>query len=179
MFCRKPLFCVAVCLQVFAVSSLAQPANFPVPPANPNQLFYLQRTPNTNTIVYEVNLKNGKPDPEEPVRVFWLRYQEKGQKQDLSYIQRKFAYGIRYKKLTENQYELTFVSYKKYKMYLQAGADGRYRVYSTIGKKMSQLQKIYLKIKEGGSFWSPNIEYVEISGSDPGTGQLIKEQIKI
>ncbi len=158
---------------------IAQPANFPVPVSNDNQLFYLQRTPNTNTIMYEVNLKNGKPDPEEPVHVFWIRYQEQGQKQDLSYIQRKFAYGIRSKKLTENQYELTFVSYKKYKMYLQAGADGKYHVYSTIDKKMGLLLKIYLKIKAGGSFWSPNIEYVEISGSDPGTGQVIKEQIKI
>ena len=30
---------------------------FPVPAGNAKQLFYLQRTSNTNTIVYELNLK--------------------------------------------------------------------------------------------------------------------------
>src|SRR4051812_538498 len=82
-------------LIIFAVihAGYAQ-ENFPVPPASASQLFYLQRTPNTNTIVYELNLKNGVPDADNPVHAFWLRYQEKGQQEELSYIQRKFAYGI-------------------------------------------------------------------------------------
>jgi len=179
MLLRKFLFPLALCLQLFTIALIAQPANFPVPPANPNQLFYLQRTPNTNTIVYELNLKNGKLNTDEPVQVFWLRYQENGQKQDLTFIQRKFAYGLRSKMLSQNQFELTFVSYKKFKIYLQEGADGKFHAYALIGKKKSLLQKVYLKIKEGGSFWSPNIEYVEIIGLDFGTGQLVKEQIKI
>ena len=156
----------------------AQPAGFPTPSGNTNQLFYLQRTPNTNTVVYELNFVNGKLNEDDPIHVFWLRYQDKGQKEELSYIQRKFAYGIKYRKVNANQYELTFVSYKKYKMYLLLAADGKFRVYTNINKKMSVLNKIYLEI-HGGAFWTPDIKYVEISGKDPASNEAVKERIKI
>ncbi len=158
---------------------IAQPAGFPVPPGSSNQLFYLQRTPNTNTIMYDLNVVNGNVDPDDPVHVYWLRYQEKGQKQELSYIQRKFAYGIKSNKISEREFELNFVSYKKKKMYLRPGADGKFHVFTAINRKQSMLTKIYLQIKQGGSFWSPNIEYVEITGIDPDTKQLVQERIKI
>jgi len=156
----------------------AQPAGFPIPAVTPNQLFYLQRTPNTNTIVYELNMVNGKLDSENPIQIFWLRYQEKGQKEELTYIQRKFAYGIKYRKIKENQYELSFVSYKKYKMYLQLAGDGKFKVYTSINNKMAVLNKIFLEIN-GGAFWTPNIEFVEIIGKDPLSNELVKERIKI
>lgn len=164
--------------QPFINSLLAQPANFPVPAGNVNQLFYLQRTPNSNTIVCELNYKNGKVDPAEPVHVFWIRYSEKGQRQELNYVQRTFAYGVKHRKIAENQYELNFVSYKKIKMYLQLAADGRFHVYSLINKKMCILNKFYLQIN-GGTFWSPNVEYVELTGLDPANNQPVKEKIKI
>ena len=94
-----------VMFQLFTFVLLAQSANFPVPSGNSNQLFYLQRTPNTNTIVCELNLINGKLDTETPIHVFWLRYGDKGQREELAYIQRKFAYGISNRKIAENQYE--------------------------------------------------------------------------
>ncbi|WP_259071757.1 DUF4833 domain-containing protein [Mucilaginibacter sp. X4EP1] len=31
---------------------------FPVPRGNPKQLFFLQRSQNTNTVVYELNIKD-------------------------------------------------------------------------------------------------------------------------
>ena len=73
---------------------------YPVPPLNSQRLFYLQRTPNVNTIVYDLNLTNdGKLNTVEPVKAYWIRYAENGQKQDLNYIQRKFAYGLTAKEL--------------------------------------------------------------------------------
>ena len=54
---------------------------YPIPTGNPNQLFFLQRDPNTNTIVYELNVKsNGELDMDNPVHAYWIRYQYKGQK---------------------------------------------------------------------------------------------------
>ena len=158
-------------------SVLAQ-TGFPVPQGNQKQLFYLQRTQNTNTIVYELNYKDGVFDMENPVHEFWIRYQEKGQRQELSYIQRKFAYGIRSKKIADNKFELSFVSYKKYKMYLEPGPDNKYYVYTNINNRKVVLTSIFLKIN-GGSFWSPNIEYVEVSGFEPSSHSVIKEKLKI
>lgn len=167
-----------VTFQLIGASLQAQPSNFPVPSGNINQLFFLQRTPNVNTIVCELNYKNGKLDPLEPVHVFWIRYGEKGQRQELNYIQRTFAYGVKQRKMAENQYELNFVSYKKIRMYLILSADGRFHVYSMINKKLCILNSIYLEI-HGGTFWAPKVEFVELSGLDPALNQPVKEKLKI
>lgn len=173
----KKLF-LSILITGIILPAFSQETNFPVPSGNGKQLFYLQRTSNSNTIVYELNYKNGIFDLENPVHEFWIRYQENGQKQELSYIQRKFAYGIKAKKLTTNKYELSFVSYKKYKMHLELGPDNKYYVYTHFDQKKVILTSIFLKIN-GGSFWTPNIEYVEITGIEPTSRAVIKQRLKI
>jgi len=153
---------------------------FPVPAGNTNQLFYLQRTSNKNTIVYDLNIKNGALDINDPVHVYWIRYSDQGQRQELSYIQRTFAYGIKSTALANNSgYVLHFVSYKKYLLYLvKSAADNKYRVYTTVNSKTVVLNRIFIKIN-GGSFWSPKVEYVEIKGTDPANGKEITDRLKI
>ena len=174
----RRFFILTTAALLFSAVVTAQPAGFPNPPIPPNHLFYLQRTPNKNTIMCELNYNSGKLDDDDPVHVYWLRYTEQGQKQELNFIQRKFAYGMKSRKLAENRYEIYFVSYKKFKMLLAPGADKKYHVFANINNKESILTKIYLHIN-GGSFWSPNVEYVEVTGLDPVTGQVVKERKKI
>ncbi len=173
----KKLILFILILALSVGDAMAQTV-FPVPTGNQKQLFYLQRTSNSNTIVYELNYKDGVFDLENPVHEFWIRYQEQGQQQELSFIQRKFAYGIKARKITNNKYELNFVSYKNYKLYLEPGPDNKLYVFTNINKQKVILTSIFLKIN-GGSFWSPNIEYVEISGIDPGNRTVVKERLKI
>ncbi|CAM4376965.1 Phosphatidylglycerophosphate synthase [Pedobacter westerhofensis] len=156
------------------------PLKFPVPKGVSNQLFYLQRDPNTNTIICELNTSaNGQVVKDEPVLVYWLRYQENGEKKDLGYIQRKFAYGIESKSLGKDQYELRFVSHKKLPMYLvKSDNDQKYHVYVTVNNKKIQIERIFLRI-EGGSFWLPNVKYVEIKGMNAANNTAITERIKI
>ncbi len=177
---RSRLFFITIIIigQVVFNFAIAQVTTFPVPDGNAKQLFFLQRTPNTNTIVCELNYKNGFVDKEQPIHMFWIRYQEKGQMEDLSYIQRKFAYGVKAKEIGSNKYELNFVSYKKYKMYLMMGADNQYHVYTSINQKQVILNRIYIEVK-GGTFWSPNVEYVELTGIDPASHSVVKERLKI
>lgn len=171
-------FLLLTVVLVGMLSANAQDKTFPVPTGNSKQLFYLQRTSNINTIVYELNYKDGVIDTETPVQGFWIRYQEKGQREELSYIQRKFAYGLKTKKIADNQYELSFVSYKKYKMYLRQGTDKKFNVYTLINQKNAILTSIFIKIN-GGSFWSPNIEYVELTGIEPTSRSVVKQRLKI
>lgn len=147
-------------------------------PANVSRLFYVQRTPNANTIVYELNLDgNGEPDKEAPVHPYWIRYHEQGQKEDLGYIQRKFAYGITSKPLGNGKYDIRFVSYKKFPLTLMKGSDGKYHIFATIAQKQLIVNRIFVKI-EGGSFWVPNVRYVEFKGTDPATGKEVTERFK-
>jgi hypothetical protein len=78
-----------------------------------------------------------------------------------------------------NRYKLNFVSYKKFPMYLMKSAtDNKYHVYVTANNKKIQLERIFLRI-EGGTFWVPNVKYVELKGINQANGALIIERIKV
>lgn len=152
---------------------------FPVPQPYDKLLFYVQRTPNTNTIMYELNYEaDGSLNEEKPVHVYWLRYTEKGvPKRELNFIQRRYAYGLKTKKIDNNHWELRFVSYSAKPLHLMKAADGRYYVFASINNTNAVLKRVYLKI-DGGTFWSPNVVYIELKGTDAGTGKTIAERIK-
>jgi hypothetical protein len=153
-------------------------ARYPTPSGNNSQLFFVQRDPNINTLIYELNLKNGTIVEDEPIHVFWIRYAEKGQHDDLNYIQRNFAYGIKSKMISKDNYEIHFVSYKKKLMFLKKSADNKFYVFTDINKKQAILKQVFVRVN-GGSFWVPNIEYVELKGIDPISGLEVVERMKI
>ncbi len=153
-------------------------ARYPIPTGNINQLFFVQRDPNINTLIYELNINNGLLNEQEPVHVFWIRYAEKGQHDDLNYIQRNFAYGIKSKMISKDSFEIHFVSYKKKKMYLRKSTDDKFYVFTDINKKQAILKQVFIRVN-GGSFWLPNIQYVELKGVDPITGLEVVERMKI
>lgn len=110
----KNLIFITLTFILFATPTWSQskdpsPINFPTPKNVDYMLFYLQRDPNTNTLIYALNLeKNGSINPDRPIQVYWIWYGEKGQKKELGYIQRKFAYGIDTKPLGGGKYEFRF-----------------------------------------------------------------------
>jgi Domain of unknown function (DUF4833) len=94
-----------------------------------------------------------------------------------NYIQRKFAYGINSKKLGNDAWDLRFVSYGKVPLTLKKATDNNYYVYTKINNQQAILKKIFLKI-DGGTFWVPNVVYVELKGLDPTTGKEVSERFK-
>jgi phosphatidylglycerophosphate synthase len=154
--------------------------DFPVPAGIPNQLFFLQRDPNTNTVIYQLNVNSaGKLDEDEPVRVFWIRYAEQGQREGLSFIQRKFAYGLSAKKVATDKYELKFAAYNKVPFYLmRSGTDNSFHVYTVVANKQILLDRVYLRI-EGGTFWVPNVKYIEFKGVNSATREPIIERVAV
>lgn len=149
--------------------------NFPIPVEN--QLFYLQRDPDRNTVVYKLNLKDGILDKNDPVTAFWIRYEENGQRKELSFIQRKLAYGIHSKQLKTGVHELRLVSYPTVPLYLSKSAiDNQYHIYTQIDRKRAILDRIFVRI-EGGSGFLPNVKYVEIAGKDADTGKRLAQRL--
>src|SRR6185436_8481728 len=72
-----------------------QQDTFPVPASGHKTLFYLQRSLDFNSIIYEMNLDDkGKPDLVSPVNIYWLNHAT-GEHSPLSAAQRKWAYGVR------------------------------------------------------------------------------------
>lgn len=170
-------------LFVFAGSTVGDPGppkNYPIPPPNENSLFYVQRSSNTNAIVYDANVtRDGNLNETEPVKIYWLRYAEDSTTEDLNYIQRKYAYGINAKAMADqkNKYILQFVSYAKKHLYLMAKPNGKYAAYMNINGKLAELKRVWIQLN-GGTFWFPTIEYVELVGKDPTTQQTVIERFK-
>jgi Domain of unknown function (DUF4833) len=161
-----------------ATAALAQD-NYPTPPDGLNRLFYIQRTGNTNTIIYDANVPSSKTFKEsEPVNVYWLRYAEGGAAQGLNYMQRTFAYGIKSQKVAGvNEYDIHLVSYSKKKLRLAFDAHGKPYVTIEINGRKMKLNRIFVKIDKGTTFTlAPKVEYVEFWGKDPNTGAAIYEK---
>jgi phosphatidylglycerophosphate synthase len=98
----------------------------------------------------------------------------------LFYLQRDpNAYGVKSKKIGPDKYELRFAAYGKLPFYLmKAGPDRAFHVYTAIASKQSVLERIYLRI-EGGTFWVPNVKYVELKGSNPATREPVVERFQV
>ncbi|RZK23876.1 MAG: DUF4833 domain-containing protein [Hymenobacter sp.] len=153
---------------------------FPTPTGVANQLFYLQREPNINTVIYQLNVNAaGKLDEDEPVKVFWIRYTEQGVRKDLNFIQRKFAYGLTAKKIATDKYELKFAAYDKVPFYLlKSNLDNAFHVVTVIANKQIVISRVYLHI-EGGTFWVPNVKYIEFKGWNAATREPTVTRITI
>lgn len=146
-------------------------------PDDPGMLFYIQRSTNENTIVYALNAQSdGKPLAKKPVDVYWRRYQEDGRRAELDWIQRTFAYGIRSRDLG-NAHELRCVAYDKLPLFLYAEAGKTPQVLVQVNGRILRLRRIYLQI-DGGAFWTPNVTYIEFSGTDVTTGEAVAERIE-
>ena len=176
--------CILICLLPLSISPRLANKDvqngYPTPTDKFERLFYIQRTGNTNTIVYDVNFSAHKTiNADNPINAYWIRYADNGETKPLSYIQKTFAYGIKSKKLTsDNTFEFNLVSYSKKKMTLDLDNNGKPCVFTDINGKKIQLEHIFVKT-EGGSMLSfvPNVQYVEIFGKDPNTGAAIYEKI--
>ena len=174
------LFLTLFLSEVLAGESFSEPEPvLPTPRGIKNQLFYLQRDPNKNTVIYELNVRNGEVDPKAPVSVYWIRYEEKGQKQDLSTMQRKLGYGLNSKQIGKDKYEIRFVSYDKLPLLLaKSESDNKFHIYAKIKQKQVILNKIFVRVTWGTLGW-PKVKYAELTGTEPSSGEELKEKIFI
>lgn len=178
------VLCGLVFLQIKGYTNI--PSNiepqdtFPVPANIKNQLFYLQRTTNTNTVVYALNINSkGVLDESTPVKVFWIRYPEGGMQKELNFIQKAFAYGTISKKNKDGSFTIQLVAYKKKEFILKKSAtDDTYKLYTQINNKESEIKRIFIKIDPGGTLFNPNIAYVEMKGKEAVNSKPIMERFK-
>lgn len=174
-FCLASLTAFLFCLAMVG-DAIGQSGDFPVPPNNPNQLFYLQRPANSNTVIYELNAVNGIPDKKQPIHVFWIKYAKNGEKEALTDLENKYAYGVKVTALDDKTFEFYLKAYKKIKLTLREGEDKQYHVYTTVGTKPLLVTRIFIAVK-GGSLFKPKIDHVELAGINTSTGEAVTERI--
>ncbi len=169
------IFVLLIGLSSFTISNYSK---HPVPQKNKELLFYIQRNHNSNTIVYNANFDNkGNLTDHKPIDVFWIRYEEQGQRMELRTIEKKFAYGVECENIEgkKNQYKVKLVAKKDREFILIQYAPFKATVYTTINNKLSSLNHLYIQADNSG-LW-PSVKYIELFGIDTKTKENTYEKI--
>lgn len=160
---RLPLLITALVMALVSAPLLAQD-----PVIHP--LFKIERSKNANIIQYDARSgPDGKLLKKDPVVGYWVRLNEQGQRMELSWVQKTFAFGFK-TRLAKNRESA------KMDMVADLGApvsvirEGDvYRATVPIDGRTSYLEKIY--IMASGKGVKVNVEYVETFGKDVETGE--------
>jgi len=146
-------------------------------PDEPNQLFYVQRSPNANTIVYAARLDGqGNFDSRNPVEAFWRKFNIDGSKQPLNFMERMMAYGVRLSPRKARE-PITFSIAALPQRKLSLGLDAQHHPQATmtIGGRVVKLAYVYLHVMEGGLM--PSVPELDIFGTDIANGKAVHEHL--
>ena len=140
-----------------------------------NYLFKIERSKDNNQIFYTVNTDAAGKLKEKPITVFWIKNTKKGRVEPLTWIQKKYAYGLSYKHCCEDCATFQFVSYDKLNFLLKK-EEKEYKVYTKKENKILEVQRIFVQI-DGGTFWLPNVTEIKLYAQELKSGKEIVETI--
>jgi len=146
-------------------------------PDEPNQLFYVQRSPNANTVIYAAKLDaQGNFDSRGPVEAFWRKFNIDGSKQPLNFMERMMAYGVKVNARKAGEpITFTIASLPQRKLTLGWDAQHHPQATMTIGSRVVKLAYVYLHVVEGGLM--PSVPELDIFGTDLANGKAVHEHL--
>jgi hypothetical protein len=146
-------------------------------PDEPNQLFYVQRSPNSNTVVYAAKLDaQGNFDSNAPVEAFWRKFNIDGSRQPLNFIERMMAYGVKLEAHKAGQpVAFTIASLPQRRLTLSMDAQHHPQAIMAIGTRTVKVVYVYLQVEEGGLM--PNVPSLDIFGIDTANGKAVHEHL--
>ena len=139
-------------------------------------LFIIERSKNANVVHYDARLTaDGKLDPKEPVIAYWVMLAEDGRREELSWIEKKKAYGFTIKPdPSVNGYKMTLVADPERQITVKKERDA-VRAEGVIDGRPAVLEKMYIKASDG--LTGPKVEYIELYGKDLQTGEKRYQKI--
>ncbi len=168
-----PLFCMLSVMDT-------PPGEYPVPQGISDLLFYVQRSMNINTIIYQLRTdKKGALISENPVDYYYINYAHKKEREEVSYIQKKLAYGISVRKMEgkSDAFIIEFQSVrKKILILMRSPSDNQYHVFVHINGRTCRLEKIFAQM--GDHFTDQlKVKSISIYGTDMESNSKLVEVI--
>ncbi|MDB5733899.1 MAG: hypothetical protein JWN16_536 [Alphaproteobacteria bacterium] len=146
-------------------------------PDEPNQLFYVQRSPNANTVIYAAKLDgHGEINRADPVDAFWRKFNIDGSRQPLNFIERNIAYGAHADPSVQGKpVTFTIAALPERKLTLTLDANKKPQALMQIGTHTVKVAYVYLQVVEGGLM--PDVPALDVFGTDIASGKAIHEHI--
>ncbi|MCM1078494.1 MAG: DUF4833 domain-containing protein [Bacteroidales bacterium] len=138
------------------------------------RLFHIARSLNPNWVCYDARLKNGKLNADDPVHVYWHNNSDNpGHENELSFFQRKMAYGVKVLKRGNQEAEIRLTAYKKRSIKV-CRHNGHWVALCTINNRRCILKEIYVQLKPKSSM---SVAYIRLSGVSASDGSKQAEKI--
>lgn len=147
--------------------------DYPVP-NDGGQVFYIQRSPNANTVVYGTRVAGGQIDPKAPVSAYWRRFNTGGEAKALGGLERRMAYGVNAQPNGDGTYRVTFRALPAKSMTLRMEG-GRPALFMPMGNAEARLIYAYLDVEDG---LIPSVTGLKIVGRLP-SGQYVTETYRV
>jgi len=164
----------ALCALVLGIS-VAAAGTSSEDDAKAQRLFRVERSKNANVVVYDALVTpDGRLQSGSPVDAYWLTLAKDGQREKLSRIQRRFAYGFKTRFLDEDTVVMNMAADLGREITVDV-VEGVPRAVTDIDGSDAVLDRIYVKSIEK-KLW-PSVEYLELFGVDAMTGEERYERI--
>jgi hypothetical protein len=146
-------------------------------PDEPNQLFFVQRSPNANTVIYAARLdSHGEINRDDPVEAFWRKFNIDGARTGLNFMERMMAYGVKVNRVAPGKpITFTIAALPERTLTLALDAQHRPEALIQIGSRSVKLAYVYLHVVEGGLL--PQVPELDILGTDTLTGKAVHEHL--
>lgn len=150
--------------------------NYPIP-AEPNQIFYIERSSNSNTVIYCAKLDaNGQLDRKEPVVAYWRWYNRGGYIKQLNWPERMLAYGIKSVKREPNgTYSFKIAALPDRTLYVGLNAEGRPEAFGKAGNRWGTIDYVYLVVDDTGML--PDVPEADLFAYDRTSGKPFREHL--
>jgi hypothetical protein len=142
-----------------------------------HSLFRIERSKNANVVQYDARVgPDGRFAQKDPIVVYWLRLAEDGREQQLSWLQRTFAYGFK-AEMNEQRDQATL------RMQAPIGrpvnvrcGPSDCRVTTVIDGEQAYLHRIF--VNSHGKGLGTQVDFIELFGEDVNGGGERYERIE-
>jgi hypothetical protein len=159
-----------VIVSLLLLSSIAE-AGDPVPG---ERLFRITRNKNDNIVCYDVHLKSGKLDKDNPVSVYWIIPSKKNKLESLNFVERTKAYGVSVAKaFGQDSVDIMLKAGKKpIRITVRSGS---WVALTALDSQEIAIDSVYVQADESGL--TPTVQWIEVMGRYTATGELVRKKI--
>jgi Domain of unknown function (DUF4833) len=138
------------------------------------ELFTLGRSKNANVVKYAVRIgRNGRLDLAEPVEAYWRMLAEDGRREELTWTERRIAYGFSVSAVESAGLMLHLTACSGRELRVRE-VSGSYRAELSISGQSAFLRRIFVRAEEG--LLMPRVLFIEVSGVTRD-GHAVRERI--
>jgi hypothetical protein len=124
-------------------------------------LFRITRSKNKNVVVYQANRRGNGLNLGEPIGAHWLMLAEDGRREELTWTERRLAYGFDVQDVALDHCRVTLLACRSRPLLVARGPRG-FRALCRIAGEPAVLERIFVRTNE--SALVPSVSYVDLFG---------------